>query len=226
VKKVFYPPAALVEIIRRHAKGERVTAQEVDVAKGKPEGGDVQPQYQAQETAAQYQFRVQQSPQAEEEEDAARQAAYDEWAGKVDLKNYRPLRYYREISLSAGHGAANHDLEEPEALLFSKAWLRSMGLSPNGLLLVQVRGDSMVPALQPGWTVMIDTAQTRVSSGIYAITLGGEEMVKRLQRRPGGVVRVTSDNPAYDAYEITAATAAKDGFSVIGRVVWHAGTIP
>lgn len=144
----------------------------------------------------------------------------------MDLKKYRPLRYYREISLSAGHGAANHDLEEPEALLFSKAWLRSMGFKPNCLLLVQVKGDSMLPTLQPGWTVMIDTAHTRVTSGIYAITLGGEEMVKRLQRRPGGVVRVTSDNPAYDSYEIDAATAAADGFSIIGRVVWHAGAVP
>ena len=145
--------------------------------------------------------------------------------GRVDLKSYLPLRYYRDISLPAGHGMLNYEGEPANALLFSEAWLGTLGLKPDHLLLVQVIGDSMQPTLHPGSTVMIDTTATRVSSGIYAINLGGTAMVKRLQALLGGVIRVMSDNPAYDAFEIGQNAAEADGFSIIGRVVWHAGAV-
>lgn len=169
---------------------------------------------------------VQASELAENGDEEAQRTAYEEWAGGVDLKSYRPLRYYRDINLSAGHGALNYEGEPPDALLFSESWLREMGFKPDRLLLVRVSGDSMQPTLSPGSTVMIDTTATRVTSGIYAINLGGTAMVKRLQALLGGVIRVMSDNPAYDAFEIGHNAAETDGFSIIGRVVWHAGAVP
>lgn len=222
---MFYPPTALLEIIRRHAKGDHVTAHEVDAAKGKLDGLPSQ-QHQVQGARSQYQIQPKPAPQNEDEDEESRRAAYEEWAERVDLKNYRPLRYYRDISLSAGHGALNYEGEPPDALLFSEAWLRTMGFKPDRLLLVRVSGDSMQPTLHPGSTVMIDTTATRVTSGIYAINLGGTAMVKRLQALLGGVIRVMSDNPAYDAFEIGHNAAETDGFSIIGRVVWHAGAVP
>lgn len=232
----FEPPTALLTLIYRKLRGETVTEAEVRAAQVEPKlpvknaiaatDRYEQAQDRLQEALGAYKAQKKGQVPVQNEDEEAQLKGYEEWAGKVNLKNYRPLRYYRDISLSAGHGAVNHEIEEPEALLFSIAWLRSMGLKPNNLLLAQVKGDSMLPTLQPGWTVMIDNAHTRVTSGIYAITLGGEEMVKRLQRRPGGVVRVISDNPAYESYEINDTTAAGDGFSVIGRVVWHAGAMP
>ncbi len=49
--------------------------------------------------------------------------------------------------------------------------------------------------------------------------------MKRLQRLPGGHIRVTSDNPAYQPYELAAqfgpeieATPAAP--AIIGRVIW------
>ncbi len=195
-----------------------MTAGEVDSAKGKQEAV-LAPQHQEQS-------KVQPQTRDHDGGEDARRAAYEEWAGRVDLKSYRPLRYYREISLSAGHGVLNYEGEPPDALLFSEAWLRTMGLKPDRLLLVRVSGDSMQPTLHPGSTVMIDTTATKVTSGIYAINLGGTAMVKRLQALLGGVIRVMSDNPAYDAFEIGHNAAETDGFSIIGRVVWHAGAVP
>lgn len=144
-----------------------------------------------------------------------------EQSGRVDLRNYSPLGYYNDISLSA-----NHEGDAPDALLFSKTWLQAMGFQPDQLLLVRVKGDSMHPTLHHGSTVMIDMTATKVTSGIYAIDQGGTAIVKRLQALLGGVIRVMSDNPAYDAFEIDNIAAESKGFSVIGRVVWHAGAVP
>uniref|UniRef100_B8HYZ2 Prophage MuMc02, S24 family peptidase n=1 Tax=Cyanothece sp. (strain PCC 7425 / ATCC 29141) TaxID=395961 RepID=B8HYZ2_CYAP4 len=44
-------------------------------------------------------------------------------------------------------------------------------------------------------------------------------MVKRLQRQPKGIIRVTSDDPAYDPFLVNLADESTD-FAVLGRVVW------
>ena len=49
-------------------------------------------------------------------------------------------------------------------------------------------------------------------------------MVKRLETRPGGIVRVISDNRLYEEYEVDVSRNGDD-FFVIGRVIWIAGLI-
>jgi phage repressor protein C with HTH and peptisase S24 domain len=187
LKYEYEPPAVLLDLIRRHLKGEEVAREDVAAA-------------------------------------MRRVASLSD--GRAVLKNYRSLHYYRDISLAAGHADLNEDAEPPDALLFSEAWLRSMcNPSLDSLMLLLVTGDSMQPTLQPGSTVMIDTTDTKVATGIYAINLRGIVMIKRLHALLGGVIRVMSDNSAYDAFEIGHNAAAKDEFSIIGRVVWHAGAV-
>lgn len=120
-------------------------------------------------------------------------------------------------------GAENAD-HAPSALLFRTSFLRYIGAQPWELVLVRVRGDSMHPTLHAGWTVMLDTTRTNVSSGVYVVSLAGDEVCKRLEARPGGVVRVISDNRLYEEYDIDLATVGDD-FMVIGKVIWFAGLI-
>lgn len=149
---------------------------------------------------------------------------YDTWAETVQIRElFAPVRYFRHARVSAGYGAQNTDTQ-PDALLFSKAFLRTIGARPANLFLVRVKGDSMLPTLQAGWTVMLDASRTQVSSGIYVVRLGGEEMVKRLEARPGGIVKVISDNRVYDEYEIDLSRDGND-FAVLGEVVWFAGLV-
>ena len=149
---------------------------------------------------------------------------YDAWAAQVLVaEDFLPVRYYSNVAISAGHGALNEG-HVPDALLFRRTFLRHIGAHPRQLLLVRVRGDSMHPTLQNRWTVMIDTAKRTVDSGIYAIQSGGQEMVKRLETRPGGIVRVISDNRLYEEYEVDVSRNGDD-FFVIGRVIWIAGLI-
>lgn len=152
------------------------------------------------------------------------QVDYDQWAESVRMaEDFVPVRYYRHARVSAGHGARNHD-GRPDALLFSRSFLQTIGVKPANLFLVRVVGDSMFPTLQAGWTVMLDTSRTQVSSGIYVVRFAGEELCKRLEARPGGIVKVISDNRLYEEYEIDATKAGAD-FAVLGKVIWFAGLV-
>lgn len=154
----------------------------------------------------------------------ARPTEYKDWANKVLMDDFVPVRYYSRISISAGHGALNHD-HEPDALLFSRRFIsEALRATPDVLLLVRVKGDSMYPTLQAGWTVMVDTSKSAIADGIYVVRLGEMEVCKRLEARPGGIIRVISDNKAvYEEYEINPAAVGENEFSVVGRVVWFAG---
>lgn len=168
---------------------------------------------------------AQASPAAGPVSEALRdQPDYETWASSLQIADaFAPVRYYRHARVSAGHGAQNGN-ERPDALLFSKSFLRTLGAAPRDLFLVRVKGDSMQPTLQAGWTVMLDTSRTTVSSGIYVIRLGDDEMCKRLEARPGGKIQVISDNKLYDEYEIDAERDGAD-FAVLGKVVWFAGLV-
>jgi phage repressor protein C with HTH and peptisase S24 domain len=45
-------------------------------------------------------------------------------------------------------------------------------------------------------------------------------MIKRLERRPGGIVRIHSDNPAYETIELQPGSTEYLDFAIFGRMVW------
>lgn len=52
---------------------------------------------------------------------------------------------------------------------------------------------------------------------VYHIRLEGAIQIKRLQRRPGGRIRIVSDNDAYEDYDIVLDDGVD--FAVLGRVL-------
>ena len=145
---------------------------------------------------------------------------YDDWANRVDANGFAPLMYYRNVSLSAGHGAFNED-EEPEPLMFSRVFLRSIGLPPKKGFVVKVRGNSMEPTIRNGWNALCHGGRKTVRAGLYAVRVDGAEMLKRLESLPGGKIRVSSDNKSYSEYIIDETSTAD--FEVLGEVVWIGG---
>ena len=65
-------------------------------------------------------------------------------------------------------------------------------------------------------TILVDHTQTTPHDGLYAIRLGNEVFVKRVQRQPSKLL-VISANPAYPPFEIDME---RDDFAIIGRIVW------
>jgi phage repressor protein C with HTH and peptisase S24 domain len=104
-------------------------------------------------------------------------------------------------------------------------WVRSAcGVDPENLLLELAAGDSMLPTIRHGDTMLVDTGDRGVGTfGIYVLEIDGQRLVKRVQRKHDGSLVLISDNPVYQPDVVGKAEAA--GVTVIGRVVWTGGAI-
>ena len=129
-----------------------------------------------------------------------------------------------DVAASAGGGAVVADEGIVEHLAFDRAWLRrELGADPRDLYLIEVQGESMEPTLRPGDLILVDHRQGLQvpADGIYVLRKEKTLLVKRLQRLPGRRLRVSSDNPAYEPFELTLDDPGEAPV-VIGRVVWVA----
>lgn len=107
----------------------------------------------------------------------------------------------------------------PFGLAFHVGWVGQLANSVDGLAMLRVEGDAMLPTLVPGDHLLVDTADaaTRLRDGLYALRLDDALMVKRLAVNPSTrQVRVASDNEAYPAWERCDPAS----LAVVGRVVW------
>ncbi|WP_010162996.1 S24 family peptidase [Sphingomonas sp. PAMC 26617] len=130
-----------------------------------------------------------------------------------------PMAAIRRLAVeaSAGPGALTDTDETRDgarAMLLDPRLLADLRLSPADASMLTARGDSMLPTISDGDTLVVDERDRRVTAraGIFVLRHEGVLLVKRLTSREGGVV-ITSDNPAYP--DITAPAV-----DVIGRVVW------
>lgn len=126
-----------------------------------------------------------------------------------------------DIQAAAGHGAFNDAERVKEMRAFAIDFFRrDLRITHNDLALIDVTGPSMEPQIHSGDVVLIDRRDTGVQiEGPHVVRFDGGLMVKLLQRRPGGLVRVTSINPLFDPFEIELGAEGTD-FEVIGRVRW------
>lgn len=125
------------------------------------------------------------------------------------------------VTAAAGNGAEVDDEEIIDSLVFKKEWIHSeLRTNPAHLYLIYVEGESMEPSLRPGDVILVDHSDNTANrDAIYVLRLDGALLVKRLQRLPGKKIKVSSDNPAYESFEIDLAKT-NDDLAIIGRVVW------
>lgn len=140
-------------------------------------------------------------------------------ATQLDGFVYVPLF---DIRVSAGNGAFN-DVESVIAMRpFDENFIRNdLGIAHNNIAMSAVVGNSMEPWLHSKDTVLTDLNDKEVlTEGVHIVRLDGALLVKRLQRLPGKVLRVSSFNPAYEPFDIQGREDADRDFVVIGRVRW------
>jgi len=130
------------------------------------------------------------------------------------------LPFY-EITASAGAGALVEVEEQTHTISFEPSWLRKeIGVNPNDVFLMLVKGDSMYPTLKNESMIMVDKNLDDLSDGIYVIRHDNNLLVKRLQLLPGGIIKVKSDNAMYEPWEINKSQLDGTDLELIGRVVW------
>lgn len=129
---------------------------------------------------------------------------------------YLPLY---DVRAAAGAGTLVDAESVTARLAFKPDWLRTVtSAPPDQLGLITVYGDSMVPTLINGDTILVDfTRNAPDRDGIYVLRHDGMVQVKRLSIHPGtGLVTIRSDNDAYETWrDVDPAT-----LDIAGRVIW------
>ncbi|WP_412500181.1 S24 family peptidase [Vibrio cyclitrophicus] len=134
-------------------------------------------------------------------------------------KGYITLNFY-DVEVSAGHGALVERYEESTEIVFSEKFIsKSIGVNPNEVFLMPVRGDSMAPTLKNQALVMVHKVDEFSGDGVYVFRFDGQLMVKRLQFMPK-IIKVVSDNPTYENWELLKDDLKNEDFQIIGEVVW------
>lgn len=115
----------------------------------------------------------------------------------------------QQLDAEAGMGGELVNDDNPEvvrAMDFTPSYIRSVVgfLPPPGrLVLLTGRGDSMIPVIQPGDVVMVDTGTTSYDGdGIYLINTGGGQQIKALQHRGDAIYVVSANAGLYPAFPL------------------------
>lgn len=106
---------------------------------------------------------------------------------------------------SMGEGRINDDYPDViRSMDLTPAYIRSVvGFvpPPGRLVLVTGRGDSMIPVIQPGESLIVDTGVSSFDGdGIYLINTGNGQQVKGLQDRGDAIYVVSANAALYPAF--------------------------
>jgi len=129
------------------------------------------------------------------------------------------------VQLSAGNGRPAADFEDLERLVLPAAWVRRVfGRPAAHLVLAGAAGTSMEPTIRDRDLLVVDTSDQRLTSGrIYALVVGDNLLVKRIERTLRGQIFLRPDNSAYQTEELTSDLA--DTVRILGQVIWHGGSL-
>lgn len=151
--------------------------------------------------------------------DSSHGVCLDTLGNPVDLDEFVFIPRYN-LKAAAGHGATTEGEKPMFSMAFRRYWVENyLRATPTDLSVISVKGDSMEGVLNDRDVILLNTSDTQASSGLYVLRVDGDLVVKRVQRLPGGILRVISANEAYATFDVDLNNAPAD-FGVIGRVVW------
>jgi DNA-binding Xre family transcriptional regulator len=132
------------------------------------------------------------------------------------------VRYFSQVSASAGGGADNED-EKYEPLILEANFINSLGGESElkNIEAINVTGDSMEPLFNYGDIVFINRTKCDIGrGGVFTINTQSGLFIKRIQKRIDGRIDIISDNKDYPVM-----VASPDEIEIIGRVVGRFGGV-
>lgn len=131
------------------------------------------------------------------------------------------LTHIKKVKLKVQAGITGFQVEpehyEGDTTTVPTSWIEKNGLTHESLLSILVKGDSMMPNLHDGDTIIVNTRDKALLSGaVYVVNYEGEAVVKRMIR-DAGQWWLASDNPDQVRYHRQLCKGAE--CIVIGRVV-------
>ena len=126
-----------------------------------------------------------------------------------ETDKFMKIRYFRDISASAGGGAYNDDED------FEYIFVDREVFGVKNIEAINVIGDSMEPLISEGSIVFVDRDDKSISkNGIFVVTSPYGLFVKRLNLKTNGHLELISENSVYPVEEIGV-----EEVQVVGRVV-------
>lgn len=126
-----------------------------------------------------------------------------------------------EVVASMGYGVTVYDERQTATYSISRKLVDDLGLSKNQTEMIFAQGDSMMPTIEGGDSLLVDRSRTEIHDGkIYCVRVDGQLYAKRLQKIPPNTVRIVSDNDKYRCFEIDLNKNPTFDFEVIGEVRW------
>ena len=109
------------------------------------------------------------------------------------------------------------DTTDGRTVSLPRQWLDKKAYSPDRLVAIKIKGESMEPALHEDDVVIVNTAETEPRDGyVFAVNYEGEAVVKRLSRDAGDWW-LTSDNS--DQRKFHRKICRGPDCIIVGRVV-------
>ena len=126
-----------------------------------------------------------------------------------------------DVSASMGYGVSVYEERQTAVYHISKRLARDIGINPKNAEMIFAQGDSMLPTIEGGDSLLIDLSKKEVYDGkIYCVRIDGQLYAKRLQKLPPAKIKVVSDNPKYDPFYIDFSQEIDYDFEVIGEIRW------
>lgn len=142
----------------------------------------------------------------------------------AEKQNDDYIRFTAEWVSAGGASCCDHAKAKKvcDAISFKKEWISdALGADPEQVCLFEVEGESMVPTLRPGDSVLVGCHDSSVEphDGVYVVKIGGKPLLKRVQLLPEGKLRVSSDNVMFEAFVVDLAPGGEQ-LELVGRVLW------
>lgn len=111
----------------------------------------------------------------------------------------------------------------PRQLMVSRRWVNEHlgAVDASRLIIVDVKGDSMMPSINDGDVIVVDTTVCEVdrSGAVYLILQSDKGLrVKRLERHAAGPIMIVSENPRYFPEMVMGSFSQL--VTILGRVLW------
>ena len=126
-----------------------------------------------------------------------------------------------DVTASMGYGVTIYDEKETGTYQISSKLASDLGIMPERTEMIFASGDSMLPTIEGGDSLLVDLNRKEVYDGrIYCVRIEGQLYAKRLQKIPPTKIIVISDNQKYQSFEIDFSKQIDFDFEIIGEVRW------
>ncbi|MCZ7451010.1 helix-turn-helix domain-containing protein [Agrobacterium rhizogenes] len=126
-----------------------------------------------------------------------------------------------EVQATAGSGLIPKDDRLHYSVAFSRAFLRSIGAKPESCIMLEAKGESMLPTIPDGAFMIVDQSKTDIADDqVLAFHVGPGIKVKRANWRMDGSLELRSDNEQNGYPKEVIGKDIADELSILGHVLF------